>query len=124
MEDKEFMELIGANIAKYRRACHMTQDELAEALDISTPFISKVERGLKKLKLKSLVKAAEILGVSCDALLKPDINVTPIERIQYILENKPDSYWKHIEDTARSLVKNFDSEEESTGEDGNDRGAE
>lgn len=124
MEDKEFMELLGANIAKYRRDCHMTQEELAEALDISTPFISKVERGVKKLKLVSLVKAAEVLGVSCDALVKPEIALSRLDRIKYILENKPDSYWKHVEDTARSLVKNFDPNEKSTGEDGNDRRAE
>lgn len=113
MEEKELRELIGSNIAKYRRACGMTQDKLAEKLDITTSYISRVERGVKKLKLSSLVKTADILGVSCDALLKPNVTVTPMERIQHLLANKPYAplCWKILEMIASNFADLYEDEE-------------
>lgn len=55
--------LIGLNIGYYRRARHMTQIELAEALSISSNYLSQVERGCKTLSLDKLLQLAEILKV-------------------------------------------------------------
>ena len=51
------------NIGYYRRARHMTQIELAEALSISSNYLSQVERGCKTLSLDKLIQLAEILKV-------------------------------------------------------------
>ena len=55
--------LIGLNIGYYRRARHMTQIELAEALNISSNYLSQVERGCKTLSLDKLLQLAEILQI-------------------------------------------------------------
>ena len=55
--------LIGLNIGYYRRARHMTQIELAEALSISSNYLSQVERGCKTLSLDTLLQLAEILQI-------------------------------------------------------------
>lgn len=55
--------LIGLNIGYYRRARHMTQIELAEALDISSNYLSQVERGCKTFSLDKLLQLAEVLQV-------------------------------------------------------------
>ena len=55
--------LIGLNIGYYRRARHMTQIELAEALSISSNYLSQVERGCKTLSLDKLLQLAEILQI-------------------------------------------------------------
>ena len=47
LEEKKM--LIGLNIGYYCRARHMTQIELAEALNISSNYLSQVERGCKSL---------------------------------------------------------------------------
>ena len=59
----EKRNLIGLNISYYRRARHMTQIELAEALSISSNYLSQVERGCKTLSLDKLLQLAEILKV-------------------------------------------------------------
>lgn len=55
--------LIGLNIGYYRRARHMTQIELAEALNISSNYLSQVERGRKTFSLDKLLQLAEILQI-------------------------------------------------------------
>lgn len=60
---EEKRTLIGLNIGYYRRARNMTQIELAEALSISSNYLSQVERGCKTLSLDKLLQLAEVLGV-------------------------------------------------------------
>lgn len=55
--------LIGLNIGYYRRARHMTQIELAEALNISSNYLSQVERGCKSLSLDKLLELAAVLEI-------------------------------------------------------------
>ena len=55
--------LIGLNIGYYRRARHMTQIELAEALNISSNYLSQVERGCKSFSLDKLLELAAVLEI-------------------------------------------------------------
>ena len=55
--------LIGLNIGYYRRARHMTQIELAEALNISSNYLSQVERGCKSFSLDKLLELAVVLEI-------------------------------------------------------------
>lgn len=55
--------LIGLNIGYYRRARHMTQIELAEVLNISSNYLSQVERGCKSLSLDKLLELAAVLEI-------------------------------------------------------------
>lgn len=61
LEEKKM--LIGLNISYYRRARHMTQIELAEALNISSNYLSQVERGCKSLSLDKLLELAAVLEI-------------------------------------------------------------
>ena len=56
--------LIGGRIKKARRDAHMTQEELAERLDVSVGYVSQVERGVTKISLDLLGAIADILA--CD----------------------------------------------------------
>lgn len=55
--------LIGLKISYYRRARHMTQIELADLLNVSSNYLSQVERGCKSLSLDKLLELAVILEV-------------------------------------------------------------
>ena len=48
----------------------MTQEQLAEIIDISPTHMSVIERGVKTPKLDTFVRIANALGVSTDALLQ------------------------------------------------------
>ena len=61
---------IGARIKAARERVHLTQEQLAEIIDISPTHMSVIERGIKTPKLDTFVRIANALGVSTDALLQ------------------------------------------------------
>lgn len=70
MEDRQPLNLIiAANIAAHRRRLGMTQLELAEKIDYSDKSVSKWERGEAAPDLHTLVRLAEIFGVTVNDLV-------------------------------------------------------
>lgn len=67
---------IGEKIAKARKATNLTQDQLAELLEVTRQTISKWESDLAFPETAKIAKLAEILKVSCDYLLREDKPVT------------------------------------------------
>ena len=65
---------IGRNIRNARKAQGMTQEKLAEIVDISPTHMSVIERGVKTPKLDTFVRIANALGVSADALLQDGVD--------------------------------------------------
>ena len=61
--------MLGKQIREIRRQRHLTQEKLAEMVDLSVPYISHLERGSKKPSMEVLVRLAENLGVTVDQLL-------------------------------------------------------
>ena len=53
----------GKNIAKYRKAKHLTQNKLADMLNISREHLAKIETGKRYISLKLLFKLAKLLNV-------------------------------------------------------------
>ena len=60
---------LGAQIRILRRRHGLTQEQLAEMVDVSTSFIGHVERGTRKASLQTIVKIGECLQASLDRLL-------------------------------------------------------
>ena len=61
---------IGQRIRKYRRASGLSQEALAEQINISTTHMSHIETGNTKLSLPVLVDIAKVLRVRTDDLLQ------------------------------------------------------
>jgi len=66
----------GEKIARARKDINLTQDQLAELLEVSRQTISKCETDLALPETAKIVKLAEVLKVSCDYLLKDYKSVT------------------------------------------------
>lgn len=62
-------KLIGQRIAKCRKNKKITQETLAEYLDVSTTFISKIECGKTHINLERLVQICHFLDTSPSELL-------------------------------------------------------
>lgn len=73
---------IGQRIRKIRKANHLSQEQLAEKVGISTTHMSHIETGNTKLSLQVLVDLACALYVQTDELLfdSPTINKTHIKQ--------------------------------------------
>lgn len=56
-------------IQKYRINSGYSQERLAEAVDLSTSYISEIENGKKRPSMKTLEKIAAVLGVPLVALM-------------------------------------------------------
>lgn len=54
---------LGRNIFKFRRGKKMSQNTLAEIVNISREHLAKIETGKRYVSLKLLFKLAEILEV-------------------------------------------------------------
>lgn len=63
---------IGSRIAQLRKNHNMTQEQLAEELDISIKHCSSVERGLSSLSLEKLIDVSYLFDVTLDYLVKGD----------------------------------------------------
>lgn len=68
---------IGKNVRRYRLLADMTQEELADACDISLTHMSHIETASTKLSLPCLVKISEILNVPVDSLLSTKLADLP-----------------------------------------------
>ena len=61
--------IIGSRIKQARLAKNMTQEDLADQIDISVAFLSRVERGYSHINLKRLNQLCNLLDVSEGYLL-------------------------------------------------------
>jgi transcriptional regulator with XRE-family HTH domain len=62
-------ESFGERVARLRREKGLTQEDLAERLDVTQPVVSDYERGRLRLHGELIVQLAAILGVSADEIL-------------------------------------------------------
>ncbi len=60
------MASIGKIIQNLRNEKGLTQEQLAEKVELSTNYLSKVERGLCKLNVESFLKMAEVLDFTLE----------------------------------------------------------
>lgn len=105
-------EILGDNIAKYRDLAGMTQGQLAERVGISTAAVSRVERGLKMVKVRTLLAIAQALNVSCDALLYEEGATAQLENIKRLLADQPSEYLGGIEKMIRTCVEEFEPKQQ------------
>jgi transcriptional regulator with XRE-family HTH domain len=66
-----FVRNAGRRIAELRSAQGWTQEDFAEAAEVSLSYVRQVEAGTENLTLRSLVKLANVLHVKPLDLLQP-----------------------------------------------------
>lgn len=70
MKDEVLLEEIGARIKNKRKEEHMTQERLAELMDVSLQMISNLEQGKKAIRPENIIKLCNALSVSADFILR------------------------------------------------------
>ncbi len=64
------MKTLGNKINEFRKQFNLTQDELAEKMDVSPQAVSKWENDISMPDVNVLVKLADLFDVSLDYLLR------------------------------------------------------
>lgn len=66
---------LGNRIKSERLKLNLTQEILAENIDISVSYMGQIERGERSLTLDTLVRLTKRLGVTIDYLLQDSIEI-------------------------------------------------
>ena len=62
-------DLIGARIKEHRQRRNLTQEMLAELIEMSPGYISLIETGKKKASLETLLAICRVLSITLNELL-------------------------------------------------------
>lgn len=62
-------KFIGQQIRTRRKQLGLVQEQLAEAADLSTIALSNIERGRQQIRVETLIRIADALDSTVDALL-------------------------------------------------------
>ncbi len=65
---------LGQQIRRLRKAKQLSQQALAEAVNVSPSFVGHVERGTRKASMETLISIANSLGVGTDILLRDSLH--------------------------------------------------
>lgn len=61
---------MGLRLKEHRKALHLTQEQMAEKLNVSIKHYGGVERGIAGLSIENLIEVSNILGIDLDYLIK------------------------------------------------------
>lgn len=83
---------IGKRIQQRRKQLSLTQEQVAEMMNVSVQMISNLERGNKAIRIDNLVNLSNILNISTDYILTGKETITDLsaltERIQSLTEKE------------------------------------
>ena len=99
--------IIGERLKKARVAKKLTQEQLAEKLDVSVAFLSKVERGKLRINLSRITEICDLLNVSLIYILTGTVsNAKDYLTADFanLLKNCPPEKVKLIYDIAKVIV--------------------
>lgn len=95
--------LLGKNIAKARSKNHLTQEQLAEKVDVSTVFISQLETAVRKPSLETIYKISVALNTTLDNLIGNVSLETKYNEIANLLQGKNDIELLFITNVLREI---------------------
>ncbi len=102
---------LGLNIKQARKKLGLTQEELANKLNVSSNYISAIECGKKTPKLEMFFKIADVLNVNLDILASDLIkanrqNIIPNNN-NYKISSLNENEYKLLKNTLDNLFEYF-----------------
>jgi len=102
-------QIIAKNVKKYRKLNDMTQEQLAEAADVSNTYIANIECGHTWISDKTLEKIASSLHIELYQLFIEDI-ATPSHDLQLDKRDEIIKYLTDRENEISNYIKSYFSE--------------
>ena len=104
MTKKELKKIIGQNLLHARTRLGLTQEDLADKVEISTTFYANLECGNRMMSIVTLRKLADALCVSTDSLLYDNRPNELIHSIQMMLQDQPTQVVSLSEKIIRACI--------------------
>jgi len=107
-------QILGKNIRRFRENKGMTQEELAEMVDVSGSYIGYLERGKQSPSLMLLEKISLVLGVTPAILLtsQDEIKNLELEKLIMFLSDKTPRTIRFLYKVAVAYFKSLEIETE------------
>lgn len=93
----EDLKEIGIRIVERRKELKLTQEQIAERMNVSIQMISNIERGNKAIKIDNLLKLCNILKTSTDYILTGKRTDDDFDVLTDKISQLTDSDYKMIE---------------------------
>lgn len=110
MSKQEMQARYGQQIQQARKEQHMTREELADRVGISTTFCANLECGNKMMSVETLDKLSEVLGVSTDFLMGKTSDNPRIQNIVLMLKDQPEEVIAFAEKMVRLCINDLPRE--------------
>ena len=94
-------QVIGKRIQEQRKAAGLTQERMAERLDVSVGYVSQLERAITKVNLETLAKISVITGCDISYFLT---GVTPAQT-DYLQRELNEKFSRLTPEYKRFLLK-------------------
>lgn len=110
MNMKVDYQLIGQRIASRRKSSRITQECLAEYLDVSIAYVSKIERGRTQLSLERLVQICHFLDISPGELItgtQPDSDSYMNRELSELLDQCPGELLPVIRSVIEDIIRYY-----------------
>ena len=107
MNEEELKSLFGKNVRNLRKKYKLTQENLAELIDIEPANVSKMENGTHFPSLRTLTRLINILGLDISNLFEPNFSKENknLEKIMYDIKNLDEKEFAFLQDTIVALKK-------------------
>lgn len=88
---------IGKRIQNRRKQLMLTQEQLADMMNVSIQMVSNLERGNKAIRIDNLINLSQILDISTDYILTGKETADDIGALTARIAQLPDKDRKMIE---------------------------
>jgi len=119
---KNVYQRIGSRVREFRKRLSLTQEQLAEKLEITPVHINRIERASQAPSIKMLCRIADTLGVDVGYFFIPriekeafDIRSLPLKELIKLLRDRPRGDIKLVLDMAKRVCEEFDARQVKKG---------
>ncbi len=98
---------LGIRIKQCRKSQNLTQEKLAELIDVSPHYIYEIEKGLKCMSLPTLIDISYILNISTDYLLFGEQHYSEnvkVDALDHVINDIPPEKRKNISEVINLLL--------------------
>ena len=101
-------KIMGKNIAKIRAKNHLTQEQLAEKIDVSTVFISQIETAVRKPSLETIYKLSVALDCTIDTLIGNETLNSKCDEIAKLVDGRTSEELAFITGVMKDILSRIE----------------
>jgi transcriptional regulator with XRE-family HTH domain len=90
---------LGKRLREERVRSGLTQEQIAEHINVSTTYIGLVERGERSVTLEKLILLAKCYHVTIDCLLQESVPITSLQQDEELM-----TLWKLATDDEKNMI--------------------